>query len=72
MMIPMTRRKKMGMPQDPFNGELDDFMPMAQNARRMYEAAVVSGFTEGQAMEWMIRVTSAMIVANIQGQNNSK
>jgi hypothetical protein len=33
----------------------------------MYEAAVMSGFTPEQAMEWMIRITSAMIIENIRG-----
>jgi hypothetical protein len=65
----LTRRVKMGMPPDPFGNELDDFLPMAKNARRMFEAAVVSGFTEAQAMEWMIRITSAMIIENIRSQN---
>lgn len=58
------------MPPDPFNGELDDFLPMAHNARRMYEAGIVAGFTEGQSMEWMIRITSAMINANIATQQD--
>lgn len=56
------------MPQDPFSNDLGDFLPMAQNAHRMYEAAVVAGFTETQAMEWMIRIVSWMML--VQGQQN--
>ncbi|SRR6266568_551893 len=59
-----------GLPQDPFSGDEDDFFPMAKNARRMFEAAVLAGFTEAQAMEWMIRVTSSMINASIAAQQN--
>lgn len=59
------------MPQDPFSGgELDDFLPMAQSAKKMYEAAVLAGFTEAQAMEWMIRITSSMINTNMQQMQN--
>lgn len=58
----------MEMPPDPFNSELDDFLPMAKNARRMFEAAVLAGFSEQQAMEWMIRITSSMINENIRNQ----
>jgi hypothetical protein len=66
------RRKSMEMPPDPFSSELDDFLPMAKNAHRMFEAAVLAGFTEHQAMEWMIRVTSSMINENIRQQNNKQ
>jgi hypothetical protein len=52
----------MEMPQDPFSVGLEDFLPMARNARKMFEAGVVAGFTEEQAMEWMIRICSAMVV----------
>lgn len=55
------------MPQDPFSaGELDDFLPMAHSAKRMYDAAILAGFTNEQAMEWMIRITSSMITTNMR------
>lgn len=62
----------MEMPPDPFSSELDDFLPMAKNARRMFEAAVLAGFTEAQAMEWMIRLTSSMINENIRRQQGNQ
>lgn len=59
----------MSMPPDPFSGgEPDDFLPMAKSARKIYEAAIIAGFSESQAMEWMIRITSAMIAASFQAQ----
>lgn len=62
----------MEMPPDPFSSDLDDFLPMAKNAHRMYEAAVLAGFTPEQAMEWMIRITSSMINENIRRQQGNQ
>lgn len=58
----------MTMPPDPWSKDLDDFLPMATNAFKMYQAAVMAGFTPEQAMEWMIRITSSMINENIKRQ----
>lgn len=56
------------LPPDPFGAELEDFLPMAMNAKKMYESALLAGFTEKQAMEWMIRICSAMVTTNLQMQ----
>lgn len=62
----------MEMPPDPFNSELDDFLPMTKSARRMFEAAVLAGFTERQAMEWTIGISAALITENLRQQQGNQ
>lgn len=52
------------MPPDPFSSnpeELTDFLPMLKNARRIYEAAQLAGFSQGEAMHLMISIVTSMI-----------
>lgn len=53
------------MPLDPFNGNDDealmDFLPLLKNARRIYEAAQLSGFSQPEAMHLMISIVTSMI-----------
>jgi hypothetical protein len=51
-----------GMPTDPFSSDTPDLTQFAANCRGMYTSLVAAGFKEPEALEIMIRVTSAMFM----------
>lgn len=53
------------LPPDPFEGEIPDLTAWGGHCRSMYLGLLGSGFSEGQALEFTIRVMTAMMIAKM-------